>query len=441
MHALLKTTVEEPIQINRVLCLTEQINPVLSNECRRRLRYMHMHSFDWKQGGLLSPVKFIDRDSVEYALLMAANHDQNEERMASMTLDNAMSLLDPIWGGVYQYSTQGKWDVPHYRKTMAAQAGHLRLYALAYAQLKHDCYLAVTQSIRSYIEQFLCGNEGAFYCGQSDNIPGINSRLFFSLREKERKLIGMPDIDKRISTRENGWAIEALLTAYEYCGDQGGLLMALKAGKWINKHCSTHNGGWLPNRMSDQSMQLADNLAMARAMLQLYRVTFKNIYLASACHTADYINRNFKHEICGYNSLQTNLSKQPVPRQIDENIALTRFANLLHHYTNEEKYKKMAQHGFRYLCIPEIATSRMEEAGILLIDHELQTPPLTFNIEGKTCDPILNPFLQIAYRHPGWYKLIKFNASDKESVSIEIEGIRSRPVQTTERLKDLLHNH
>lgn len=106
MHALLKSSCEAPVSIERKIRLTEQVNPVLSNECRRRLRYMHMRSFDREQGGLLSPIKFIDRDSVEYSLVVAADHDQNEERMARLTLDNAIALVDPVWGGVYQYSTQ-----------------------------------------------------------------------------------------------------------------------------------------------------------------------------------------------------------------------------------------------------------------------------------------------------------------------------------------------
>ena len=108
MHTLLKTTCEIPLQKENTLRFTENVNPVLSNQCRRRLRYMHMQSFDWDQGGLLSPIKFIDRDSVEYSLMAAADGKKNEEKMAKLTLDKAMALIDPIWGGVYQYSTLSK---------------------------------------------------------------------------------------------------------------------------------------------------------------------------------------------------------------------------------------------------------------------------------------------------------------------------------------------
>ena len=64
MHTLLKTTCETPLTKENILKSTKKINPTLSNKCRRRLKYMHISSFDWKYGGILSPIKFIDRDSV-----------------------------------------------------------------------------------------------------------------------------------------------------------------------------------------------------------------------------------------------------------------------------------------------------------------------------------------------------------------------------------------
>ena len=441
MHALLKSTCETPVSKERSLRLTEQVNPVLNNEVRRRLRYMHMQSFDQEQGGLLSPVKFIDRDSTEYSLAVANDQDKNEERMARITLDNASALLDPVWGGVYQYSTQGKWDVPHYRKTMAAQAGHLRLYSLAYAQMKLNRYKEVCDSIQAYIKDFMTSDFGAFYTGQSDCIAGINPMLFFSLSNTNRKKIGIPEIDKRIHTRENGWIIEALATHYEYCGNQKSLIMAINAARWINHHCRHQNNGYLTNTMVQKPLYLSDTLSMARAMLQLYRVTLDRQYLRLACDSARFINRNFKNKICGYNGKVHSKNETTSPRQIDENISLTRFANLLSHYSDEQIFSKMAKHGLRYLCIPEIATARMEEAGILLIDREMSSTPLTIIIHGKKYDPVLKEFIKIAHRNPSWYKLIKVTSATTASASIEIDGIRSKAVTSPEKLQRLLQDH
>lgn len=441
MHALLKSSNEAPITIERQLKLIEQVNPVLSHECRRRLRYMHMRSFDWQQGGLLSTVKFIDRDSVEYSLVIAADHEMSEARMARLTLDNAMSLVDPVWGGVYQYSTQGKWDVPHYRKTIAAQAGHLRIYSLAYSQLKFDHYLNVTNSILSYVKRFMTSDVGAFYAGQSDSVVGINPKQYFSLNESKRQMIGIPDIDKRLLTRENGWMIEALATHYEYCGSQQSLSMAIKAADWINEHCRRVSGAYLANIMTSTPLHLSDTLSMARAMLQLYRTTFNKKYLDYASESAEFIYKNFKNELCGYNTRLVCKNDTAPPRQIDENISLTRFTNLLYHYSDKKLFKKMTNQGLRYLCIPEVATARMEEAGVLLIDREVLTTPLTININGNKNNPVFNEFINIAHRHEGWYKLIKLNSSETTSASIEIDGFKSKAVTSPEKLRQLLKFH
>ena len=42
-------------------------------------------------------------------------------------------LIDPVWGGVYQYSTFGDWDHPHFEKLTTIQGEYLRIYSLAYA--------------------------------------------------------------------------------------------------------------------------------------------------------------------------------------------------------------------------------------------------------------------------------------------------------------------
>ncbi len=436
MHSLLKTTVEEPLSISPVPNVPEEITPKLGHACRRRLRLMHRQSFDWEQGGLLSPIKFIDRDSVEYALQLATEHDKQETEMARLTLDNAMALVDPIWGGIYQYSTQGSWNQPHYRKTMSAQAGHLRIYALAYALLNGDRYLSVTHSIRTYIERFLQSDSGAFYSGQADGIPGIDSRLLFAFNSNERELFGIPEIDRRITTRENGWAIEALATNYEYTGDERSLQLALAAYSEINNSCALANGGWLPNAMARQAHNLADSLAMARAMLQLYRITFEQHYLAGACASADYIDKWFRHAHYGYQHTPSWQGQQ-TRRPLDENISLARFTNLLSYYCNKDQFKDMARHALRYLAIDEIATSRMEEAGILLLDLELNRPPLTIDIQ-TTNSNIHNPFVTTAHRQPGWYKLIRRRQTGRDAAVVTIEGIRSRPVYSIERMHDLL---
>ncbi|MEE8321268.1 MAG: hypothetical protein V3R68_05445 [Gammaproteobacteria bacterium] len=382
---------------------------------------MHICSFDWVNGGLKTPVKFLDRDSTEYSLTQAADYNRSEERMARMTLEKTFALLDPVWGGAYQYSTQGQWNIPHFRKTMASQSGHLRLYALAYSLWKQDRYIASGLLIKDYLKRFLTSPKGAFYTGQNDCIDGMESTRFFSLDDQQRIKAGMPDIDKRILTRENGWAIEALATFYEFTGNKDALSRARIAADWIYSHRFLAEGGYRHDGTDNNASYLADTLAMGRAMLQLYRVTTEDKWLRNAINAADYISQVFKQRTGGYiNTVCSNHHQRPV-LQIDDNISVTRFFNLLSFYSGKEKYRDHARHGLCYLSIPQVATARLEEAGILLIDHELSETPLEITIHGDKADPDANALFQIALREFGWYKLIKWknHIPANENVSLD----------------------
>ena len=97
--------------------------------------------------------------------------------------------------------------------------------------------------------------------------------------------------------------------------------------------------------------------------------------------------------------------------QIDENICASRFFNLLHYYTDKTEYLEMARHGLSYLAIPQVATSRMEEAGILLLDEELSTTPLKIVIVGDKNDRKADKLFQTALRTFGWYKVVHWHQS------------------------------
>ena len=83
---------------------------------RAELVKRHHGTYDDKLGGLALGQKFLDRDSVEYAIAQALNGAEDEAAMARKTLDAARALFDPAWGGVYQYSTYSDWQHPALRK-------------------------------------------------------------------------------------------------------------------------------------------------------------------------------------------------------------------------------------------------------------------------------------------------------------------------------------
>ena len=99
--------------------------------------------------------KYLDADSVEYAEVLASHGDKLQDQRVRETLLAAEKLLDPVWGGAYQYSTGGNWDEPHFEKLLYIQAQEMRTYAQAYGQLRSPEYLEAAENIRRYVLAFL----------------------------------------------------------------------------------------------------------------------------------------------------------------------------------------------------------------------------------------------------------------------------------------------
>ncbi len=334
----------------------------LSKTARKRLLKMHEDSFDPELGGLRLQQKFMDRDSTEYAL--AHRDNQNERQKAEKTLDAARALMDPVWGGVYQYSTHGDWRHPHYEKIMRTQAGYLRLYALAYGALKRKADLQSAQAIRDYLFNFLRSPQGAFYVSQdADLIQGRKGTDYFALDDTHRRKLGLPRVDRNIYAQENGWAIEALTVLHETSGDKSALEAALRAAEWALKNRALTNGGFHHGDHDNGGPYLGDTLAMGRAFVALHRATHEAAWKQRADQAADFIVRNFKAPAGYYAATRSEVGRNPTV-DVEENISATRFFAALGRTTD-------AQHAMRTLTAEAFIATRFEEAGILLADEEL----------------------------------------------------------------------
>jgi len=386
---------------------------LLGDELRKTLQQRHLDSYDPEYGSLKINQKFIDRDTVEYALRQARNGDTENERIARHTLDEAIALIDPVWGGVYQYSTGGKWDYPHFEKIMQSQAGYMRIYALAYRQFGDERYLKAAEDIARYLQDFLTAPNGALYTSQdADLVQGVHSREFFELNDAARRSRGIPRIDTHQYARENGWAARALSVLYQVSGNKGYLERAERAVAWVEKNRKLKGGGYRHDELDKGGPFLGDSLAVAEAYVSLYQSTGRRDYLQRARYTLAFIYAIFRfggEKGAGYAVAYAPASAviKPLP-QIDENIAFTRLAIRVHHLTGDESFRDMAERAMRYLATPVIATERLTEAGILLAEHELANDPVHMTIVGHKDDIQARTLYEAALRYPGSYRRIEW---------------------------------
>jgi thiol:disulfide interchange protein len=394
----------------------------------KQLSYYDKHNKGW--GGQNGGQKYLDADVVEYAMYNAKNGDSNAKQMAMETLAAQRALLDPVWGGMYQYSTGGDWKTPHFEKIMSVQTDNIIIYTQAY-RLWHDKnYLETAQKIDDFLTHFLMSPEGVFYTSQdADVIKGEHTASYFKLDDAQRRKAGIPQIDKNIYARENGWAINALAYLYMATGQTNYLTQAKHAAEWIINHRSLPGGGFRHSTQDPSGPYLGDTLAMGKAFLSLYQITAERHYLILSINAADFINQHFKN-LSGKPGFITAVpaGKQVLSRvqpDRDENAALARFANMIFRYTGNTRYKAMAENAMRYICTPDVANSDYP-APVLLADNEMTTEPLHLTVAGLKRDMQAKVLYQTALAYPSDYKKIEW--WDKEEGLLPYSDIEYPPL-------------
>ncbi|MBP6349676.1 MAG: thioredoxin domain-containing protein [Candidatus Obscuribacter sp.] len=424
MKNLLTTVIKDPTPepddsakvatVDNVLTSKDKLADIADGKLPERLKQelidKHLAGYDSKYGGWGTYQKFLDSDSVEYSLLLGNGGDKAALARAKKSLDGELNLLDPAFGGLYQYSTDGDWQHPHYEKIMQTQADGLRAYALAYSVYNDKRYLSAAKSIAAYLQDYLTAPDGAFYTSQdADLVKGQHSEDYFALTAQKRLKLGLPRIDKHNYSRENGWAITALAALYGASGESEYLKQAKRACDWVVANRSISGGGFSHDARNFSGPYLGDTLSMGRAFVALYQATADRRYLLQARACADFIDKHFRAD-SGFVTSDATASRVVKPvALLDENIILCRFANQLNQLTGEAKYRAMSDHALDYLATPAAAYKRkILVAGILLANREANTVPLHITVVGAKSDPQAQLLFACALKLPQVYKRIEW---------------------------------
>lgn len=211
--------------------------------------------------------------------LSRAKHDAVLRKRIFFTLEQELAIVDPVWGGIYQYSTDSDWKHPHFEKLMTFNAGALDNYAQAYAETKDKKWLDAATSIRKYIDRFLSSPEGGFYVTQDADLNAhevgktfVTGHAYYAKSEVERLALGVPRVDTHEYARDNGLAISAYCTYFDATGDASALDRAKKAADRILAVHAAESGGVTHDVRSDAGnrvIHLSDNAAFAFGLLAL----------------------------------------------------------------------------------------------------------------------------------------------------------------------------
>jgi uncharacterized protein YyaL (SSP411 family) len=240
--------------------------------------------------------------NIEFELRRAAHGDTTALRRAVFSLEKQRALIDPVWGGIYQYSAASNWNEPHFEKLMTYQAANLEAAARGYLATSNETFLADARKIDSYLEGFFTSSNGTFFATQDADLnahekdkPFVDGHTYYALDDAARRKLGFPRIDTHVYARENGLAIAALCTLYEATHDDAVLKRARRAADVVFTSHVTDDGSVRhdADRKSDP-FYLADAAAFGWGLVRLAAVTGDARYRDAARRVALAAVKNFE---------------------------------------------------------------------------------------------------------------------------------------------------
>jgi uncharacterized protein YyaL (SSP411 family) len=200
---------------------------------------------------------------------------------AERSLARYVELIDPVWGGMYQYSEQGDWAHPHYERIAVIQAGALEAFAELHRRTGDDAWTQPGLEVARFVEDFLVAPDGGIRASMDADLrvegqPLVPGARYFAGDDATRRAQGLPRIDTHVYASTNGLVAAGLarfaITLPSADPRRAQLLaMAERAvGSSVVSHRDPIHGLFVhgANEASTE-IHLADQVAMLRALLAL----------------------------------------------------------------------------------------------------------------------------------------------------------------------------
>tara|TARA_B100000029_G_C17570918_1_gene956546 strand:+ start:305 stop:2251 length:1947 start_codon:yes stop_codon:yes gene_type:complete len=290
--------------------------------------------FDYEYGGIDKTQKFPMSNLWNSILYYSVSN--NDKELYNHTLKTANRIIeggiyDQIHGGFFRYSTDSKWDVPHFEKMIYDNGLILELFSNIFSLTKEKKYKTIINDTFDWIKSDMIddsggfyssidadseGEEGKFYIWKNNELKNILNKDEFNYAKKAfrlsedgkfnnhliirrkynknddiklidkikrklfkaRKLRIHPVIDKKIILSWNSILLKGLISCYQSLGNKKYIEIALKNAEFIiNSFLKEKNIKRIYK--SDINAFIDDYAHTISAFIKLYEATNKRKYL------------------------------------------------------------------------------------------------------------------------------------------------------------------
>ncbi|MEM7152697.1 MAG: DUF255 domain-containing protein [Myxococcota bacterium] len=356
---------------------------------------------------------------VEHALMRARIYGESQwAERAETTLSYERKIIDPVWGGIYQYSVRGDWDHPHYEKITAIQAGAIENYAQLARATGDEQWLAPARLVSSYMQRFMRDPEGGFRTSQDadlrrDGEPTVLGEDYYGRDETQRLALGLPRIDENVYADLNGLMIRSMVELYVATGDAADLDAAVGAAEHLLRTHRTADGAFMHGAQDDPKglLHLRDQASMGAGLLALFRATGQSRWLEAATEVAVFMRSSLEDpEAGGFWAHTADPAAVGVFAQrrkpVEENGLAARFLIDLHRVldgdgTLETPYAASAERALAAVARANVMEDEGRIVGRFLLALEAVTmPTVDITVVGTPDDPRTESLARAALHLP-----------------------------------------
>lgn len=360
---------------------------------------------------------------IEHSLLRT--DDVNEEaevgggqtwrNRALATADAMRTLIDPVFGGVYQYSLRGRWDRPHFEKIAAVQAMALSAFAISALSDSTQDWSGAMDHITRYLDAQLSSENGAFYTSQDADLSHeVDGTTYYALDEAERLALGFPRVDESIYVDLNARIISALVLAAR-AGNPELIERAVSAAEALELFFREDGGydhGQSQSPIEDPTelRYLRDQAHMGQAALALFEATGDRKWLSRAEAVARFVMNNLRAER-GYHAHTEDpaavgtFANVRVP--LRENAVMARVFTSLYRRTHDDAFEEAAAHALSGISIEAVQSAGRRNGQLLVTLERRRQPYVVVTIVGQDGEDAAEALRRAAFEDPTLVRLVQ----------------------------------